>query len=194
MCAIPQLVSAPLYPISKVKHVRRSHLQCEHSYWQGMWIGKQSKKKNLMCFGASLKNQCLKYLNEVQVSLIAREKLHPVYIRTKALIVNLVLEQSCKYLSIVRNSVIHADFLFNLALWSPTLFNVFTHICTNISDNSALKNWLYHTFPGSPFLQTFRLHLNEIWTLLHLKGIQLLLAKRGISQPQQVTRRNGKAS
>lgn len=73
-------------------------------------------KKNLMCFGASLKNQCLKYLNEVQVSLIAREKLHPVYIRTKALIVNLVLEQSCKYLSIVRNSVIHADFLFNLAL------------------------------------------------------------------------------
>ena len=33
-----------------------------------------------MCFGASLKNQCLKYLNEVQVSLIAREKLHPIYI------------------------------------------------------------------------------------------------------------------
>lgn len=69
-----------------------------------------------MCFGASLKNQCLKYLNEVQVSLIAREKLHPIYIRTNALIVHLVLERSCKYLSIVRNSVTHAEFLFNLAL------------------------------------------------------------------------------
>lgn len=167
MCAIPQLVSAPLYPIPNVIHVTGRHLQCEHSYWQGMWIGKQSKK-NLMCFGASLKNQCLKYLNEVQVSLIAREKLHPIYIRTNALIVHLVLEQSCKYLSIVRNSVIHAEFLFNLALWSPTPFNVFTHICTNIIDNSALKNWLYHTFPGSPFLQTIRMYLNKVLSgLLH---------------------------
>lgn len=147
-----------------------------------------------MCFGASLKNQCLKYLNEVQVSLIAREKLHPIYIRTNAFIVHLVLEQSCKYLSIVRNSVILAEFLFNLALWSSTPFNVFTHICTNISDNSALKNWPYRTFPGSPFLQTFRLHLNELWRLLHLQGIQLLFAKRGISQPKQVTLRNGNAS
>lgn len=72
-----------------------------------------------MCFGASLKNRCLKYLNEVQVqaSVINRQrKTPPIYIRANALIVHLVLEQSCKYLSIVRNSVIHAEFLFNLAL------------------------------------------------------------------------------
>ena len=31
MCAIPQLVSAPLNPIPTVEHFRRSHSQCEHS-------------------------------------------------------------------------------------------------------------------------------------------------------------------
>ena len=31
MCAIPQLVSAPLNPIPIVEHFRRSHPQCEHS-------------------------------------------------------------------------------------------------------------------------------------------------------------------
>ena len=34
MCAIPQLVSAPLKPIPTVEHFRRSHPQCEHSYGQ----------------------------------------------------------------------------------------------------------------------------------------------------------------
>ena len=32
MCAIPQLVSAPLNPISITEHFRRSRPQCEHSY------------------------------------------------------------------------------------------------------------------------------------------------------------------
>ena len=31
MCAIPQLVSAPLNPIPTVEHFRRSHPQCVHS-------------------------------------------------------------------------------------------------------------------------------------------------------------------
>ena len=30
MCAIPQLVSAPLNPIPIAEHFRRSHPQCEH--------------------------------------------------------------------------------------------------------------------------------------------------------------------
>ena len=34
MCAIPQLVLAPLNPIPTVEHFRRSHPQCEHSYRQ----------------------------------------------------------------------------------------------------------------------------------------------------------------
>ena len=44
MCAIPQLIPAPLNPIRAipiVEHFRRSHPQCEHSYWQGIWVGKQ---------------------------------------------------------------------------------------------------------------------------------------------------------
>ena len=32
MCAILQLVSAPLNPIPIAEHFRRSHPQCEHSY------------------------------------------------------------------------------------------------------------------------------------------------------------------
>ena len=32
VCAIPQLVSAPLNPIPIAEHFRRSHPQCEHSY------------------------------------------------------------------------------------------------------------------------------------------------------------------
>ena len=32
MCAIPQLVSAPLNPIPIAEHFRRSHPQCERSY------------------------------------------------------------------------------------------------------------------------------------------------------------------
>ena len=48
MCAIPQLVSAPLNPIPMVEHFRRSHPQCEHSYGQHIYIsekniGKQNK-------------------------------------------------------------------------------------------------------------------------------------------------------
>ena len=34
MCAIPQLVSAPLNPIPIVEHFRRSHPLSEHSYLQ----------------------------------------------------------------------------------------------------------------------------------------------------------------
>ena len=34
MCAILQLVSAPLNPIPIAEHFRRSHPQCEHSYGQ----------------------------------------------------------------------------------------------------------------------------------------------------------------
>ena len=34
MCAIPQLVSAPLNSIPIAEHLRRSHPQCEHSYRQ----------------------------------------------------------------------------------------------------------------------------------------------------------------
>ena len=37
MCAIPQLVSAPLNPIPTVEHFRRSHPQCEHSYGQHIY-------------------------------------------------------------------------------------------------------------------------------------------------------------
>ena len=48
MCAIPQLVAAPLNPIPIVEHSRRSHPQCEHSYWQGIWVGKQPKKCNAL--------------------------------------------------------------------------------------------------------------------------------------------------
>lgn len=82
-------------------------------------VNRKTVQKKPNVFGASLKNRCLKYLNEVQVqaSVINRQrKTPPIYIRTNALILHLVLEQSCKYLSIVRNSVIHAEFLFNLAL------------------------------------------------------------------------------
>lgn len=40
MCAIPQLISTPLNAIPTVEHhSRRSHTQCEHSYWQGQWVG-----------------------------------------------------------------------------------------------------------------------------------------------------------
>ena len=34
MCAILQLVSAPLNPLPIAEHFRRSHPQCEHSYGQ----------------------------------------------------------------------------------------------------------------------------------------------------------------
>ena len=37
MCAILQLVSAPLNPIPIAEHFRRSHLQCEHSYGQHIY-------------------------------------------------------------------------------------------------------------------------------------------------------------
>ena len=38
MCAIPQLVSAPLNPIPTVGHFRRSYPQREHSYGQHMYM------------------------------------------------------------------------------------------------------------------------------------------------------------
>ena len=45
MCDIPQLVWAPLNPRSIVDHFRRSHPQCEHSYWQSSLRGRRSKGK-----------------------------------------------------------------------------------------------------------------------------------------------------
>ena len=38
MCAILQLVSAPLNPIPIAEHFRRSHPQCEHSYGQHIYM------------------------------------------------------------------------------------------------------------------------------------------------------------
>ena len=38
MCAIPQLISAPLNPIPTAEHFRRNHPQCEHSYGQHIYI------------------------------------------------------------------------------------------------------------------------------------------------------------
>ena len=42
MCAIPQLVSAPLNPIPTVEHFRRSHPQCEHSYGQNIYMSEEN--------------------------------------------------------------------------------------------------------------------------------------------------------
>ena len=41
MCAIPQLVSAPLNPIPIAEHFRRSHPQCEHSYGQNIYMSEE---------------------------------------------------------------------------------------------------------------------------------------------------------
>ena len=38
MCAILQLVSAPLNPIPIAEHFRRSHPRCEHSYGQHIYL------------------------------------------------------------------------------------------------------------------------------------------------------------
>ena len=48
MCAIPQLVSAPLNPIPIVEYFRRSHPQCEHSSRQGQGVEKTQSGQNLM--------------------------------------------------------------------------------------------------------------------------------------------------
>ena len=45
MCAIPQLVSAPLNPIPTVEHFRRSHPQCEHSYGQHIYMSEENNAK-----------------------------------------------------------------------------------------------------------------------------------------------------
>ena len=45
MCAIPQLVSAPLNPIQSVEHFRGSHPQCEHSYGQHMYMSEENNAK-----------------------------------------------------------------------------------------------------------------------------------------------------
>ena len=45
MCAIPQLVSAPLNPIPFAEHFRRSHPQCEHSYCQDILVRKTTQNK-----------------------------------------------------------------------------------------------------------------------------------------------------
>ena len=45
MCAILQLVSAPLNPIPIVEHFRRSHLQCEHIHGQHIYVRKIMQSK-----------------------------------------------------------------------------------------------------------------------------------------------------
>ena len=45
MCAILQLVSAPLNPIPIAEHFRRSHPQCEHSYGQHIYMSKENNAK-----------------------------------------------------------------------------------------------------------------------------------------------------
>ena len=45
MCAILQLVSAPLNPIPIAEHFRRSHPQCEHSYGQHKYMSKENNAK-----------------------------------------------------------------------------------------------------------------------------------------------------
>ena len=45
MCAILQLVSAPLNPIPTVEHFRRSHPQCEHSYGQHIYMSEENNAK-----------------------------------------------------------------------------------------------------------------------------------------------------
>ena len=45
MCAIPQLVSAPLNAIPTAEHFRRSHPQCEHSYGQHIYISEENNAK-----------------------------------------------------------------------------------------------------------------------------------------------------
>ena len=42
MCAILQLVSAPLNPTPIAEHFRRSHPQCEHSYGQHIYMSKEN--------------------------------------------------------------------------------------------------------------------------------------------------------
>ena len=44
MCAILQLVSAPLNPIPIAEHFRRSHPQCEHSYGQHIYMSKENDR------------------------------------------------------------------------------------------------------------------------------------------------------
>ena len=48
MCAIPQLVSAPLNPIPIAEHFRRSHPQCEHSYGQHIYMKFFSKQREII--------------------------------------------------------------------------------------------------------------------------------------------------
>ena len=45
MCAILQLVSAPLNPIPIAEHFRRSHPQCEHSCEQHICMSKENNAK-----------------------------------------------------------------------------------------------------------------------------------------------------
>ena len=45
MCAILQLVSAPLNPIPIAEHFRRSHPQYEHSCGQHIYMSKENNAK-----------------------------------------------------------------------------------------------------------------------------------------------------
>ena len=50
MCAILQLVSAPLNPIPIAEHFRRSHPQCEHSYGQHIYMSKENNRFQTVLF------------------------------------------------------------------------------------------------------------------------------------------------
>jgi len=45
MCAIPQLVLAPLNPIPIAEDFRRSHPQCEHSHGKHIKVRKKTQSK-----------------------------------------------------------------------------------------------------------------------------------------------------
>ena len=67
MCAIPQLVSAPLNPIPIAEHFRRSHPQCEHSYCQDILVRKTTQNK---C--STLNNTHVNYMLYVPLTLRLR--------------------------------------------------------------------------------------------------------------------------
>ena len=61
MCAILQLVSAPLNPIPIAEHFRRSHPQCEHSCEQHIYMSKENNvqliNEGTFFFSANLRGE-----------------------------------------------------------------------------------------------------------------------------------------
>ena len=61
MCAILQLVSAPLDPRPIVDYFRRSHPLCEHSYLTNTSIGKENRTETVkLKFASDATIQCAK--------------------------------------------------------------------------------------------------------------------------------------